>query len=54
VPKRQAAAFLTSKVVNNSDPLLAGAMNVFSTAPSSPPAAFARSRWRSSTSPRRG
>jgi len=30
VPKRQAAAFLTSKVVNNSDfPLLAGAMNVF-------------------------
>jgi uncharacterized protein (TIGR02231 family) len=30
VPKRQAAAFLTSKVVNSSDfPLLAGAMNVF-------------------------
>ena len=30
VPKRQAAAFLTSKVVNISDfPLLAGAMNVF-------------------------
>ncbi|AOS44167.1 hypothetical protein Verru16b_01228 [Lacunisphaera limnophila] len=30
VPKRQAAAFLTSKVVNSSEfPLLAGAMNVF-------------------------
>ena len=30
VPKRQAAAYLTSKVVNSSDfPLLAGAMNVF-------------------------
>jgi len=30
VPKRQQAAFLTSKVVNSSDfPLLAGAMNVF-------------------------
>ena len=30
VPKRQAAAFLTSKVVNSSDfPFLAGAMNVF-------------------------
>jgi uncharacterized protein (TIGR02231 family) len=30
VPKRQAAAFLTSKVVNTSEfPLLAGAMNVF-------------------------
>jgi uncharacterized protein (TIGR02231 family) len=30
VPKRQTAAFLTSKVVNTSDfPLLAGAMNVF-------------------------
>ena len=30
VPKRQAAAFLTSKVINSSDfPLLAGAMNVF-------------------------
>jgi uncharacterized protein (TIGR02231 family) len=30
VPKRQTAAFLTSKVVNSSDfPLLAGAMNVF-------------------------
>ncbi len=30
VPKRQAAAFLTSKVVNSSDfPLLSGAMNVF-------------------------
>jgi uncharacterized protein (TIGR02231 family) len=30
VPKRQAAAFLTSKVVNTSDfPLLSGAMNVF-------------------------
>jgi uncharacterized protein (TIGR02231 family) len=30
VPKRQAAAFLTSKVVNGSDfPFLAGAMNVF-------------------------
>jgi uncharacterized protein (TIGR02231 family) len=30
VPKRQPAAFLTSKVVNSSDfPLLAGAMNVF-------------------------
>jgi uncharacterized protein (TIGR02231 family) len=30
VPKRQAAAFLTAKVVNSSDfPLLAGAMNVF-------------------------
>ena len=30
VPKRQAAAFLTSKVINSSDfPLLSGAMNVF-------------------------
>lgn len=30
VPKRQTAAFLTSKVINSSDfPLLAGAMNVF-------------------------
>jgi uncharacterized protein (TIGR02231 family) len=30
VPKRQAAAFITSKVVNSSDfPFLAGAMNVF-------------------------